>query len=153
MKKLLIGIVLAAPLNVFAAAPLNVHTGTWALIEEKSRPDPAWGKISKIVVSEAGDKIKIVSDGVDGHGKPVHSEWTGQFDGNDYPVTGDPTADTRAYKPVDALTLLTTVKKKGRPDLTGRVAVSPDGAVQTSTLSGTDAAGKHVVKKSVYERR
>ena len=41
---------------------------------------------------------------IDGDGKPVHSEWTGNFDGKDYSVTGDPIADTRSYTKVDVRT-------------------------------------------------
>jgi hypothetical protein len=62
---------------------------------------------------------------VDGQGKPTHSEWTGKFDGKDYPVTGDPTSDARAYKQVDDHTLGLTVKKDGKVTITGKIAPSP----------------------------
>jgi hypothetical protein len=38
-----------------------------------------------------GDNVKITVDGADRDGKPTHNEWTGKFDGKEYPVTGDPT--------------------------------------------------------------
>ena len=44
-------------------------------------------------------------DGVDGQGKPAHNEWTGKFDGKDYPVTGDTASDVRSYKQIDDHTL------------------------------------------------
>ena len=50
-------------------------------------------------------------DGTGADGKPLHSEWTGQFDGKDYPVTGDPITDMRSFKKVDDHTLLVTQKK------------------------------------------
>ena len=49
-----------------------------------------------VVYTAVGDNYKCVVDGVDGAGKPSHNEWTGKFDGKDYPVTGDPTADARS---------------------------------------------------------
>jgi hypothetical protein len=39
--------------------------------------------------------------GTNGDGKPLHSEWTGKYDGKDDPVTGDPNVDTRSYKKVN----------------------------------------------------
>ena len=50
----------------------------------------------------------------DKDGKPTHNEWTGKFDGNDYPVTGDPNTDTRSLKRIDAHTLGLTGKKAGK---------------------------------------
>ena len=41
-----------------------------------------------------GDNVKVTVDGTDGEGKPTHNEWTGTFDGKDYPLTGDPASDT-----------------------------------------------------------
>ena len=35
--------------------------------------------------------------GVDANDKPTHNEWTGKFDGKDYPVIGDPNSDVRSY--------------------------------------------------------
>ena len=51
-----------------------------------------------VTYEAVGDNIKATVDGVDGQGKPTHNEWTGKFDGKDYPVTGDPTSDTRSYQ-------------------------------------------------------
>jgi hypothetical protein len=54
-----------------------------------------------VVYTAEGDKYKAVIEGVDGSGKPTHNEWTGKFDGKDYPVTGDPNVDTRSIQKVD----------------------------------------------------
>ena len=53
-------------------------------------------------------------DGTDAEGKPTHNEWTGKFDGKDYPLTGDPSADTRSYKVVNDNTTDLTNKKDGK---------------------------------------
>jgi len=55
-----------------------------------------------------GPSGKVTVDGTDSDGKPVHNEWTGKYDGKDYPVTGSSTEDTRSYRRVDAHTLLIT---------------------------------------------
>jgi hypothetical protein len=61
-----------------------------------------------------GDSVKATVDGVDGQGKPTHSEWTGKFDCKDYPVTGDPTSDTPSLKQINDRTLELTNQKDGK---------------------------------------
>jgi len=104
------------------------------------------------VYEAVGDEMKGTVDGVDGEGKPIHSEWTGKFDGKDYPVTGDPTSDTRAIKQTDDHHLEITGKKGGKVTTTGHVVVSTDGKSRTLTLSGTDAKGKKFKNTYVYDK-
>src|SRR6266403_988851 len=90
------------------------------------------------------NQAKVTVEGVDAEGKPTHNEWTGKFDSKDYPVTGDPTSDTRSYKQIDDHTLELTVKKDGKATVTGKVVVSADGKSRTVSTSGTDAKGGKV---------
>ena len=101
--------------------------GTWKLNEAKSKLAPGTGKNSTVVYEAAGDDVKVTVDGTDSDGKPIHHEWTGKFDGKDYPVTGDPSSDARSYKKVDDHTLTFTGKKAGKVTITGRVVISADG--------------------------
>jgi hypothetical protein len=105
------------------------------------------------VYAAAGDSIKGTIDGVDGEGKPTHSEWSGKFDGKDYPVTGDPTSDSRAIKQIDDRNYELTIKKGGKVTMTGKAVVSADGKSRTVTVSGTNAAGKTVTSTSVYDKQ
>jgi len=86
-------------------------------------------------------------------GTPTHTEWTGKFDGKDYPMTGSPMDDTRAYTKVNSHTLSITMKKDGKVTTTGRVVVSPDGKTRTVTLHTTDPSGKKVSSTSVYDKQ
>ena len=97
--------------------------------------------------------MKITVEGTDSEGKPLHNEWTGKFDGKDYPVTGDPNSDARAYTKVDDHTLEFTVKKGDKVTTTGRIVVSADGKTRTVTTSGTDAKGKKVSSTAVYDKQ
>ena len=125
--------------------------GTWKLNETKSKL--AGGPKNDLVVYEAaGDNVKIAVDGTDSGGKPTHNEWTGKFDGKDYPVTGDSSADTRFYTKIDDHTLAFTNKKDGKVTITGRVVVSADGKSRTVTVNGTDAKGKKFSSTSVYDK-
>jgi hypothetical protein len=85
-------------------------------------------------------------------GKSVNNEWTGKFDGKDYPVTGDPNSDLRSYKKIDDRTLALTVKKGGKIVSSGRIVVSPDGKTRTVTTIGTNAEGKSYKTVAVYDK-
>jgi hypothetical protein len=131
----------------------NLDLGTWKLNEAKSKLAPGFPKNTTVAYEAVGDNIKATVDGVDGNGKPTHNEWTGKFDGKDYPVVGDPSSDARSYKKIDDHTLDLTVKKDGKVTITGKIVVSADGKSRTLTASGTDAAGKKVHSTSVYDKQ
>jgi hypothetical protein len=73
----------------------NTSLGTWKLNEAKSKLSAGLPKNLTVVYEAVGDDIKATVEGVDAQGKPTHNEWTGKFDGKDYPVTGDPSSDAR----------------------------------------------------------
>jgi hypothetical protein len=131
----------------------DVNMGTWKLNEAKSKFAPGAAKNSTVVYVAVGDNVKATVDGTDGNGKPTHNEWTGKFDGKDYPVTGDANSDTRSLKKIDDRTLELTVKKDGKVTMTGRIVVSADGKSRTLTTSGTDAKGKKVKNTAVYDKQ
>src|ERR1019366_1741395 len=89
----------------------DVQMGTWKLNEAKSKIVAGAPKNNTVVYEAAGDSVKVTVDGVDGDSKPTHNEWTGKFDGKDYPLTGDAMSDTRSYKKVDDRTTDLTNKK------------------------------------------
>ena len=135
----------------FAAA--NPNLGTWKLNEAKSKISPGAPKNLTVVYEAAGDSIKGTIDGVDGEGKPTHNEWTGKFDGKDYPVTGDPNSDARAIKQIDEHNYELTVKNGGKVTMTGKAVTSADGKTRTVTVSGTDAKGEKVTSTAVYDKQ
>jgi hypothetical protein len=144
---------LTCAVGVTLSFAANPNMGTWKLNEAKSTIAAGNPKNVTVVYEAAGDNVKVTVDGVDGQGKPAHNEWTGKFDGKEYPVTGDPSSDARAYKQIDDHTLALTVKKGGKVTVTGRVAVSADGKSRTVTASGTDAMGKKIQSTSVYDKQ
>jgi hypothetical protein len=154
MKMKTIGLILT--LCFFGAAFCfadDPQIGSWKLNEGKSKFALGATKNNTVVYEAAGDKVKITVDGTDKDGKSTHNEWTGKFDGNDYPVTGDPNSDMRSYKKVDDRTLKMIVKKDGKVTATGRIIVSADGKSRTVTTSGTDAEGKNVKNTAVYDKQ
>lgn len=152
MKIKTIGLTLALSFAVGAFCLASPQMGTWKLNEAKSKLSPGQGKNTTVVYEATGDKIKVTVDGTDAEGKASHNEWTGKFDGEDYALTGDPNADMRSYKMVDANTMKLTVKKDGKVTASGRIVVAADGKSRTVTTSGTDAKGKKFKNVSVYDK-
>jgi len=134
----------------FAQSP---QMGTWKLNEAKSKIPAGAPKNTTVVYEAAGDSVKVTVYGVDGQGKPAHNEWTGKFDGKDYPVTGDTASDVRSYKQIDDHTLELTAKKGGKVTIEGKVSVSADGKTRTVQASGTDPSGKKVKTEGVYDKQ
>lgn len=126
--------------------------GTWKLNEAKSK-FAGKARNHTVVYEAAGDQTKVTVDGVDENGGTVHNEWTGKFDGKDYPVTGDATSDSRSYRMVNKNTLTLTGKKGGKVTLTGRIVVSKDGKTRTVTTTATNAQGKKVTNVAVYDKQ
>jgi hypothetical protein len=134
-------------------AAKSLHLGTWKLNEAKSKIAAGTPKNTSVSYVEAGDSIKVTVDGVDATGKPTHNEWTGKFDGKDYPVTGDTESDMRSYRQVNAHTLALTLKKGGKVTQSGTITVSADGKSRTVTITSTDASGKKVTSTSVSDKQ
>ena len=154
MKTRTIGLLLSLCLiAVTAAFAGDANIGTWKLDEAKSKIPPNATKNSMVVYEAAGDSVKVTVDGTTGDGKPLHTEWTGKYDGKDYPLTGDPSADTRSYKKVNDRTTDLTNKKGGKVTATGRIVISADGKTRTLTVSGTDPNGKKVKFTAIYEKQ
>jgi hypothetical protein len=154
-----VAVCLSALLFLAGASVMSVRAadspemGTWKLNEAKSKIGKGMPKNNTVVYSAAGDSIKVTVDGVEADGKPSHNEWTGKFDGKDYPLTGDPTSDSRCYTRVDSHTLKLVNKKDGKVTTSGTLKVSADGKTRTVTTTATDAAGKKIMTTAVYDKQ
>ena len=140
-----LGLILAAG-ALYADDPFE---GTWKLNESKSKLTPRTDKDTKIVYNSQvnADKVTVRTDGVEGDGKPIHSEWKGKFDGKDYEITGDPDANTRSYKKINDRTLYMIAKKGSEVIAQGLIVVSADGKSQDVSLVSPEAV------MSVYKEK
>ena len=129
------------------------NQGTWKLNEAKSKIPSGAQKNTSVTYTVAGDSVKAVVEGVDAAGKATHNEWTGKYDGKDYPVTGDATSDSRSLKMISESKYRIATKKTGKVVATGSVEFSADGKTRTVTTNGTDAKGKKVTTIAVYDRQ
>lgn len=135
----------------FAAS--DAAMGTWKLNEAKSKLAAGGAKNNTVTYEAAGDSIKVTIDGTAADGSALHSEWTGKFDGKDYPSTGNPNEDMRSAKQINDHTLHVTSKKGGKVMLTAHVVISPDGKSRTVTVNGTDSQGKKYKSVAVFEKQ
>ena len=129
------------------------NLGTWKLNEAKSKLAAGATKNTMVVYAAAGDSVKITVDSVTSDGKTNHGEWTGKYDGKDYPVTGEAGHDSRWYKKVDDNTLEFGAKKAGKSIGTGKVVVAADGKSRTVTSSIMGADGKMQTSTAVYDKQ
>ncbi len=128
------------------------NMGTWKLNEAKSKFSGRATKNSTVVYSPAGNMVKVTTDGMTGDGKPTQTEWTGKFDGKDYPLAGDPSS-TRAYTKVDDQTMKLVNKKDGKVTSSGRIVVASGGKSRTVTITGATPDGKKMSSTAVYDKQ
>jgi hypothetical protein len=126
--------------------------GTWKLNAAKSKFARGSGKNNTVVYSPAFFEVKVTVDGVDAKGKPTHSEWTGNFDGKDHPVTGNTGTDARSYTKVNDRTLNFAEKKAGKVTVSGQIAVSADGKSRTVRTTSPGRKGQTVKNVAFYDK-
>ncbi len=152
-----VGVVLGSALLVAPATgqPSDPWIGTWKLNLAKSKYSPATPpKSSTVTVLAAEGGFKQTVDTVPGtFGLPTHSEVFAKFDARDTPVSGNPNADTSAYRKIDGRSYEVVSKKGGKVTLTSQVIISADGKTRTVTQTGTDAQGRAVKNTLVYDKQ
>lgn len=153
VKAMLAALVVCLAAAAVSIAADDAFTGTWKLNEAKSKLSAGMNKNTTVVYAVSGDSVKVTLDGVAGDGTATHDEWTGKFDGKDYPVTGNPLTDTRAYKKVNDHTLEATGKKGDKVVLTAKITVSADGKSRTVVATQTGADGKKSTSTAVYDKQ
>jgi hypothetical protein len=120
----------------------------------KSKFDPGPPPTSLTTTFEtAQEGIKVTIAGVDAAGNSFGSQYTANYDGKDYPVTGSSIYDAVSLKRLDASTVQVTRKKGGQVVATIRRVVSPDGKQLTVTGEGTDAKGRRFSEIDVMEKQ
>src|SRR5215475_6730011 len=128
--------------------------GTWKLNLAKSKFSPGPPPKSQTVTYEAvREGVKITVKLMDAEGKTVDVQYTANFDGKDYPVTGIPDWDTIARKRIDAYKMENTNKKAGKVVSTATNVVSKDGKTRTLTEKGVNAKGEKISNIEVYDKQ
>src|SRR3989442_14759273 len=124
--------------------------GTWKLnVAKSTSPGPfPYRRGTRTITAAEGGRITIVDNLVRIRGGVLHLEWTGKFDGLDYPVQGVEVVLTSAYRRVDDHVWELTQKIDGELAATVRFTISPDGkTLRSVTFTRTDSA------TTIYEKQ
>ena len=128
--------------------------GTWKLNLAKSKFDPGPPPKSVIRKHEPhSNGIKVTTDTFEANGEHSHWELTAAFDGKYYPITGSAQRDEVAFKRIDAYTVESTNKDKGKGTTRGIWRVSKDGKTLTATVEGTFSQGQRVNMVRVFDKQ
>lgn len=149
---MLVGTLLAATTpEALAQAP---WFGSWQqqLPAPANRFEPAPYRRVTLRIEPWEEGIKVTYDMVRARGGITHVEWTGRFDGRDYPVAGVDTFMTNAYRQIDDRSYEIVIKIDGRTVATATATVSPDGRTMTVQTVERDARGRAATTTAIYQR-
>jgi hypothetical protein len=128
--------------------------GNWKLNVSKSKYTPGPLPKSGSVKYEASDGgYKRTGETIEADGTKSAFEYTANYDGKDYPVTGSLLFDAIALKRIDDNNAEATLKKGGKVVRNAKRSVSKDGKVMTITQSGTNEKGEKVHNIAVYDKQ
>ena len=137
-----------------ASSVPSVWFGTWKVNIAKSTYTGAPGyKRATYVIEPADDGLKAVYEMVLPRGGVTHFEWTGRFDGKDYPVQGIDEALTYAYTPRADGSYAIVAKVDTRVAASSEVRFAADGRTMITTTTATGPQGQRITTSTVYEKQ
>lgn len=149
-----LAIVVAIGMVALSAQAPDPRVGSWTLNVAKSKYSPGPGPKSQTLKVEAvGQGEKVTSESVTSDGTRVTQQYTANYDGKDYPITGSPVADTVSLRRIDSHTTERTDKRGGKVVQTLHRVVSKDGKTLTTTTKGTNPQGQPVNNVAVFEKQ
>ena len=149
-----LGVVLGTDIVHLSAQGGDPRIGTWKLNVAKSKYSPGPPPQSQTLkVEPSGQGEKVTSEVVAADGTRTTTQYTANFDGKDYPLTGSQIVDTVSLKRIDARTTERTDKKGGTVAQTIRRVVSADGKTMNVTVKGKNAQGQEMSNVVVFEKQ
>ena len=129
--------------------------GTWKINFAKSRFNPGPPPKGMTVKFEpnGNNGVKVTIDTVEANGEVTKHQYAANYDGKDYPVSGDPGRDTVALKRIDLYTLEYTNKRAWKVLNSYREVTAKDGKSRTITQKGMSSRGVAVDNVLVYDRQ
>lgn len=158
LRSLALGSIVAAFANTVALAQsVDVYAsilGTWELNVAKSTysPGPA-PKSQRRTYERVEVGVKYAAITIHANGNSAPEQWTGTYDGKDFPFAGVADFDTQSVTAIDALKAQFTLKKAGKAVMSGTRVLSAGGKVMTVTIKGTNAKGEAVHNVMVFDKR
>lgn len=142
-------------LSVHAArAQSDPFLGTWVLNVAKSKYTPGPPpKNQTSIYGAVGQGVRVTAKGTGADGKPTSIQFTANYDGKDYTLTGNPDWDATTLKRVDTHTVEFTRKRSGKVVQTGTNVVAKDGMSRTTTTKDVNAQGQQINNIAVYDKK
>lgn len=133
-------------------AAADLFVGIWKLNVAKSK-GPRVLKSLIVKIETQGDIFNWTYDSMHFDGKAGHLEWSGKYDGKDYPLKGSSEWDASAVRRIDAKTIGWIDKKAGQEVATWQFTISQDGKTQSWTGKVKDAKGQEIKQSAVFEKQ
>jgi hypothetical protein len=156
MRKCLPALAVALVLGfgvVASAQTADPYVGTWTMNAAKSTSSGPMPKSRVLKITSAGaDTIRVTVEEVRADDTKVTWSFTNTRDGKEGAVTGHPLMETAASTSRGPRNGTTVYKKAGKVVMEVNTEVSADGKTFTTTSKGTDAEGKAVTSRMVYDR-
>jgi hypothetical protein len=153
-KGFLVSIGFALVLAVVAVAVNDPFVGTWKMNAAKSTFVPGQEIKSYILNIEQNENgVKNVMDAVNATGMPLHIEFVAMDDGKDYPISGNPMANTVSISRIDASTREFVLKRSDAIVARMRSSVSEGGRILTVVQRIMGAAGAESVSTIVFDKQ
>jgi hypothetical protein len=139
--------------NVRSFAQADPFIGTWKLnmAQSKFTPGPA-PKSGSVTFTAAAPGFRAVVEGVGAKDEKTRWEYTGNYDGKDYPLKGNPDGDMISVRRINANSVETTIKRAGKPAVTNMRTVSADGKTLTVVTKGINGQGQTVHNVQIFEK-
>ena len=128
--------------------------GTWQQVPPERKWFEPW-PYQKVTlrIEPLDDGLRVVYDMVRRRGGITHIEWTGRFDGRDYPVEGVDYVLTNAYRQLSDRSYEIVVRVDGRQAAVATASVSDDGSTMTVETAERNARGEPITTTAVYKRQ
>jgi hypothetical protein len=152
--RLFVFAVLVLTLTSVAMAADDPFVGTWKLDLGKTKVPPGQEMKSYVMKWEKhGSGYKNTADAIGATGAAFHVEFTVQEEGVDYPMTGNPIANTVSYNKIDAGTVGAMLKRTGTVVARMRSSVSADGKTLTIIQTIVGANGSETASTLIFEKQ
>jgi hypothetical protein len=127
--------------------------GTWQQVPPAKKWFDPW-PYQKVTlrIEPAGDDLRVVYDMVRRRGGIQHMEWSGGFDGKDYPVQGVDYVLTNAYRRLSDRSYEIVVKVDGQTAAVATATVSADGRTLNVETKERNAKGQTATTTARYQR-
>lgn len=140
-----------------AAFAADNSLGTWKMNAAKSKYSPGPLPVKSVTSTreQAEGAVKVTNNGERADGTKIEASYTARYDGSPATVSGQGAPyDTVSLKQVNANTFTYDAKSGStRYHAHGRLVVSADGKTLILRASGTDAAGKPMTVRLVYDKQ